>query len=332
VARYGHGRGSSDKPLPDPTTTYAVAGSSTENVEARDPQICAQWAEIQAMLTPGARTQQPLAEAADRIQVLVRERDHGGFGALALPDDPSSEVLFRRDRFRGQCNTWPTSCAGPLASRCAMPSPRKTSYATRLAEPSLLTDPKSASRSARCVGQRRADPSGPQVARCGRPLPARSPIHNAEARDRQLCVEPSGCCEPAHCQPHDRHCQDDGIGGSVEVVQAEEDADRDGTCHRDDGKDRMAKGGRSERVVPLNRSGRRPPRSRDEREERDAENGTIDGRGQSHSDDDEWEKRDHCQPCSSAVPLFVSHRAKPARSERGSADMRTARRFGCVVQ
>jgi hypothetical protein len=51
-------------------------------------------AEVQAMLTPRARAQQPLVEAADRIQVLVREREYGGFGVLALEDDPPSVVLF----------------------------------------------------------------------------------------------------------------------------------------------------------------------------------------------------------------------------------------------
>lgn len=122
-------------------------------------------------------------------------------------------------------------------------------------------------------------------------------------------MEPFGCCEPAHCEPHDCHSEDDDIRRSVEVVQAEENAYRDGTCQHHDRKDRMAKSGCSERAVPLNRSGRRPPRSRYEREERDAEDGTIDGRGQSHPNDHEWEKRDHGQPCSSAVPLFVFHRS-----------------------
>lgn len=46
------------------------------------------------MLTPRERAQQPLVEAGDRIQVLVRERDYGGFGVLALEDDPPSVVLF----------------------------------------------------------------------------------------------------------------------------------------------------------------------------------------------------------------------------------------------
>jgi hypothetical protein len=46
------------------------------------------------MLTPLARAQQPLVEAADRIQVLLREREYGGFGMLALEDNPPSVVLF----------------------------------------------------------------------------------------------------------------------------------------------------------------------------------------------------------------------------------------------
>jgi len=46
------------------------------------------------MLTPRARAQQPLVEAADRIQVLLREREYGGFGMLAVEDDPPSVVLF----------------------------------------------------------------------------------------------------------------------------------------------------------------------------------------------------------------------------------------------
>jgi hypothetical protein len=46
------------------------------------------------MRTPRERAQQPLVEAADRIQVLVREREYGGFGVLALEDDPRAVVLF----------------------------------------------------------------------------------------------------------------------------------------------------------------------------------------------------------------------------------------------
>lgn len=46
------------------------------------------------MLTPRAQAQQPLVEAADRIQVLVGKGDYGGFGMLALEDDPPSVVLF----------------------------------------------------------------------------------------------------------------------------------------------------------------------------------------------------------------------------------------------
>jgi hypothetical protein len=46
------------------------------------------------MLTSRERAQQPLVEGADRIQVLVRERDYGDFGVLALEDDPPAVVLF----------------------------------------------------------------------------------------------------------------------------------------------------------------------------------------------------------------------------------------------
>jgi hypothetical protein len=35
-----------------------------------------------------------LVKAADRIQVLVRERDYSDFGVLALEDDPPAVVLF----------------------------------------------------------------------------------------------------------------------------------------------------------------------------------------------------------------------------------------------
>jgi hypothetical protein len=135
-------------------------------------------------------------------------------------------------------------------------------------------------------------------------------------------VEPFGCCEPAHGEPPDCHCEDDDIRRTVEVVQTEENAYYDGTCQRCEGNDRVAKSCRSKRAVPLHRSGRRPPRSRDDSEERDAEDGTVDGRGQSHSNDHEREKRDHRQPGRSAVPLFVLHRAKPARSERRSASLK----------
>lgn len=51
-------------------------------------------AEVDAMLTPRARAQQPLVEAADRIQVLVSERHYGGFASVALEHDPASVVLF----------------------------------------------------------------------------------------------------------------------------------------------------------------------------------------------------------------------------------------------
>jgi hypothetical protein len=46
------------------------------------------------MLTPQARAQQPFVEAADRIQVLVEQREYGGFASVALEDDPPSVVVF----------------------------------------------------------------------------------------------------------------------------------------------------------------------------------------------------------------------------------------------
>jgi hypothetical protein len=51
-------------------------------------------AEVEAMRTPRERAQQPLVEAADRIQALVEARDNGGFGMLAVQDEPPSVVLF----------------------------------------------------------------------------------------------------------------------------------------------------------------------------------------------------------------------------------------------
>lgn len=51
-------------------------------------------AEIEAMLTPQERAQQPLVEAADRIQLLVHDAKYGGFASLALEHDPPSVALF----------------------------------------------------------------------------------------------------------------------------------------------------------------------------------------------------------------------------------------------
>jgi hypothetical protein len=51
-------------------------------------------AEVEAMRTPRERAQQPLVEAADRIQALVGAREYGGFGMLAVEDEPPSVVLF----------------------------------------------------------------------------------------------------------------------------------------------------------------------------------------------------------------------------------------------
>ena len=68
-------------PLPD------LPSRPDRQRRVRDP------AELEAMLTR-ARAQQPLVEAGDRIQVLVRERRYGGFGMLAVEDDPPSVVLF----------------------------------------------------------------------------------------------------------------------------------------------------------------------------------------------------------------------------------------------
>ena len=46
------------------------------------------------MLTPQMRAQQPLEEAADRLQILVHEREYGGFASVELEHDPPSVVLF----------------------------------------------------------------------------------------------------------------------------------------------------------------------------------------------------------------------------------------------
>jgi hypothetical protein len=46
------------------------------------------------MITPRMRAQQPLVDAADRLQALVREGTHTGFASVALEDDPPSVVLF----------------------------------------------------------------------------------------------------------------------------------------------------------------------------------------------------------------------------------------------
>jgi hypothetical protein len=62
--------------------------------DADRPRRIASAAEVEAMRTPRERAQQPLVEAADRIQVLVDARDDGGFASLALEHDPPSVVLF----------------------------------------------------------------------------------------------------------------------------------------------------------------------------------------------------------------------------------------------
>jgi hypothetical protein len=62
--------------------------------QPHQPRRVLDAAEVQAMLTPRERAQQPLVEAADRIQLLVRERDYGDFGVLALEDDPPAVVLY----------------------------------------------------------------------------------------------------------------------------------------------------------------------------------------------------------------------------------------------
>ena len=66
--------------------------------DANRPRRIGSAAELEAMRTPRERAQQPLVEAADRIQVLVREREYGGFGVLALEDDPPAVVLFWKGR------------------------------------------------------------------------------------------------------------------------------------------------------------------------------------------------------------------------------------------
>jgi hypothetical protein len=58
------------------------------------PRRIASAAEVEAMRTPRERAQQPLVEGADRIQALVGAREYGGFGMLAVEDEPPSVVLF----------------------------------------------------------------------------------------------------------------------------------------------------------------------------------------------------------------------------------------------
>lgn len=121
-------------------------------------------------------------------------------------------------------------------------------------------------------------------------------------------MEPLSCCEPAHGEPPDCNSDGDDIHSGVEIVHTQEKTHYDRTRQRCQGNDRVAKSSCSERAVPMNRSGRRPPRPRDEREERDTEDGAVDRRGQPRSNNHGWEKRDHGQPGRSAVPLFVFHR------------------------
>jgi hypothetical protein len=58
------------------------------------PRRIASAAEVEAMRTPQERAQQPLVEGADRIHALVGAREYGGFGMLAVEDEPPSVVLF----------------------------------------------------------------------------------------------------------------------------------------------------------------------------------------------------------------------------------------------
>jgi hypothetical protein len=62
--------------------------------DADQPRRVADAAEVQAMLTARERAQQPLVEAADRIQALVGAREYDGFGLLAVEDEPPCVVLF----------------------------------------------------------------------------------------------------------------------------------------------------------------------------------------------------------------------------------------------
>lgn len=51
-------------------------------------------AEIEAVLLPAVRAQQPLEDAADRIQLLVHDAKYGGFASVALERDPPSVILL----------------------------------------------------------------------------------------------------------------------------------------------------------------------------------------------------------------------------------------------
>jgi hypothetical protein len=102
---------------------------------------------------------------------------------------------------------------------------------------------------------------------------------NGPRRAAELCVEPLSCCEPTHSEPPDRNNKGDDIRRGVEVVQAEEETYDGSTRQRCERNDHVAKSGCSEVEVPVNRSGRRPPRPPDEREERDTEDGAVDRRG-----------------------------------------------------
>jgi hypothetical protein len=57
------------------------------------PRRIAGAAEIQAILTPRERAQQPLVEAGDRIRLLAEERRCGGLASIALEDDPPSVAV-----------------------------------------------------------------------------------------------------------------------------------------------------------------------------------------------------------------------------------------------
>ena len=124
-----------------------------------------------------------------------------------------------------------------------------------------------------------------------------------------LCVEPFGCCEPAHCEPHDCHSEDDDIRRSVEVVQAHQNAYDETGCEHREGNNCVTKSGRPKTAVLLNRSGRGPPWASYEREERDAEVSAVDRRGECNSNDNERQKCYRGQPCCPAVTLCVLHRA-----------------------
>ena len=77
-----------------------VPARSAYSESARDRQICAHWVRRVSRRRYGCDVSSEQSrsgldeEAASRIQVLVDEREYGGFTSLALEHDPPAVVLF----------------------------------------------------------------------------------------------------------------------------------------------------------------------------------------------------------------------------------------------